>query len=160
MKAILIIPFILLSGLKESELENAINKSNFVAFMYHNSNTPGNDPVYVATEVFKGNIYHLIDTRGDLNIHDDRIYLVIAGLEAGGISRLNFPIRAVDDLSPETLDILRRLPCYDEATEKKYQNGICTREYTPICGCDNKVYGNICEMLKHGIVKFKPGECR
>lgn len=35
----------------------------------------------------------------------------------------------------------------------------CTKEYNPICGCNNKTYGNVCEANAWNIFVFKVGEC-
>tara|TARA_Y100000768_G_C23566896_1_gene490812 strand:- start:109 stop:345 length:237 start_codon:yes stop_codon:yes gene_type:complete len=32
---------------------------------------------------------------------------------------------------------------------------ICTKEYKPVCACDNLVYGNSCEAEKAGNLKWK-----
>ena len=35
----------------------------------------------------------------------------------------------------------------------------CTREYLPVCGCNNRTYSNSCEANAWGIRDFLNGEC-
>lgn len=35
----------------------------------------------------------------------------------------------------------------------------CYAVYDPVCGCNDKTYGNQCEALAHGITSYQSGEC-
>lgn len=36
---------------------------------------------------------------------------------------------------------------------------VCTEQYEPVCGCDDKTYGNACDAARAGISVGKKGEC-
>jgi hypothetical protein len=37
--------------------------------------------------------------------------------------------------------------------------GVCTEDYTPVCGCNGKTYSNACKAKNSGVVSYKMGEC-
>ena len=162
MKIILFASFLVLIDAppQKNSLVAAIDKSNFVGFLYHDRLATNDDPVFKAVEVFKGNIYMVIDRNGEIPINNDDLYLVVGNTYDYFLSNVNYPVSAVKKLPQAALDVLQTLPCYDEAVKREYENMVCTRQYEPICGCDNKAYGSICEMHKRGIIRFRAGDCR
>ena len=145
---------------QQSDLETAINNSDFVGFVVYNKNgsTPEN-PILIATEVFKGDDYYLKLSQVIFDMDVSKEYLLIARKRGAMVSAITYPMTRTEQLSREVLNILNNLPCYDELVEKKYQNSICHKNLEPVCGCDNIEYGNLCFMRKHGIIRFRPGRC-
>ena len=53
-------------------------------------------------------------------------------------------------------EIVKDNACIDEILIK---DGPCTKEYRPLCGCDNITYGNLCMANNAGVISFSEGEC-
>ena len=47
-----------------------------------------------------------------------------------------------------------------DCTEKPNNGRACTLQYAPVCGCNNKTYGNACAAANVGITQFTEGECK
>lgn len=144
-----------------NEIESAIRASDFVCFVVFEDNESTDDyAVLHVVESFKGDEKHLTLKESKVKFEADLEYLLIANKTGSVIKEITYPITIVGDLTDASLDILNNLECYNEALEKKHEKSICHRNFDPVCGCDNKTYGNLCEMSKAGIMKFKPGSCQ
>ena len=38
-------------------------------------------------------------------------------------------------------------------------DSVCTMDYTPVCGCDDKTYGNACVASAAGVLTWTDGAC-
>ena len=48
----------------------------------------------------------------------------------------------------------------DSCQEVVKKDCVCTFEYNPVCGCNDKTYGNACAAECSGITSYTPGECQ
>lgn len=35
----------------------------------------------------------------------------------------------------------------------------CTQQYEPVCGCNERTYGNACMARRDGVQRYRPGRC-
>jgi hypothetical protein len=61
--------------------------------------------------------------------------------------------------------LLTTLSCEKETIdagciEKIDPSKVCTLQYEPVCGCNNKTYGNACLAAASGIGNYTKGECK
>jgi hypothetical protein len=164
--AALILPLILNFSITSEhstrvDIEIAIQESDFVGFVsYSDDNSTTDNPILFVNESFKGDVRYLNVREVEGDFEDGVGYLLITKKVKGLVTKITYPVIRVEDLSIAVMDVLHRLECSSEALRAERANGFCTREYDAVCGCDNKTYGNICEMMKNGILKFKPGRCK
>ncbi|MCH7410123.1 Kazal-type serine protease inhibitor family protein [Belliella sp. DSM 111904] len=57
-----------------------------------------------------------------------------------------------EDMAPNEL-----VDCIDP--NDKYKDLACLMIYDPVCGCDQKTYGNSCEAQRAGVKSYTKGAC-
>lgn len=142
------------------ELTTAIDIATFVGYVSASHNESIRTEVSLSIkEVIKGYAWSLRTDNIPILPLDNRICLVVVNEFEGEISQFLYPVTPIDQLSAADLKILSELPCYSKELEDRNRNGACTREYFPVCGCNNKTFGNACEANHEGIIRYKIGKC-
>jgi hypothetical protein len=111
----------------------------------------------VATQkIFKGNIIDELEaSEAEIDFKIGREYLVyINGNRVLRCSRTMALNEAGSDI--EFLNL--NLKCIDSTLISP--NSVCHRVYDPVCGCDNRTYGNRCEARQHGVSIYTIGTCK
>ena len=51
--------------------------------------------------------------------------------------------------------------CYKEDCKERIKNNCgCTKQYDPVCGCNDKTYGNACMAECSSITEYSKGACQ
>jgi hypothetical protein len=75
-------------------------------------------------------------------------------------SSFSFIILIVMLLGCQKIEVASNNEASIDCVEKANGNVACTKEYAPVCGCNNKTYGNACEAKSMGIMNYTQGECK
>jgi hypothetical protein len=124
--------------------------------------------LFTAKKVFKSSdVYVNTDVNIDINamfsFEPGKEYLIYALKKNKNSFRNAFYVAECSRTIPvtdarEDIDFFfNKIKCPDPA---KKSLGACHRNYVPVCGCDNKTYGNPCEASRQGISVFSPGRCK
>jgi len=141
---------------QENELKIAIDDADFVGFVI--KPVDQDKPRLIVVEVFKGEAEVFYQMQNEIKL-DDWEYLLIAKTYKGEITETLYSTTLVQRLSKAEKKILNDIPCYDDAVRMQHQTGTCHSVYIPVCGCDGQTHGNICDLKKKGLVKYRRGVC-
>ena len=58
------------------------------------------------------------------------------------------------------ITLFSTVACQKDCEEQTNQGGVCTADFTPVCGCNNKTYSNVCNAENVGITTYTQGTCK
>ncbi len=148
-----------------------VNTREFIAIgiIDEEHDAGGSDPNYTfkIIDYFKG--YGNLRTvlyAPDFEFENNTYYLIFGagkGLNSHFIERCSYTNK-LSLIDTSTLNYLYEnlgtVPCYDERKRKENGEGACERIYNLVCGCNGETYGNSCEAIKNGVMKYLSGECK
>jgi hypothetical protein len=111
--------------------------------------------------VFKGDVRYgfAIDGKtSDFTFQENTWYLLYANKLKDNLYTVSKCSRSAmyTEAFEEIKFLSQNMPCLGD---KPKEVGACERGFAPICGCDGRTYGNICELSKHGILVYAEGHC-
>jgi hypothetical protein len=86
-------------------------------------------------------------------------YLVLA-LNNASLQNVDARLIKLAEADQAIAFLEKNLPCADPALRDQRKDGVCLQVFDPVCGCDNRTYGNSCEARRKGVTQFTYGECR
>lgn len=132
-----------------------------IGYTYTDMKATGGWVEFALYKVFKGDVegHIAVDMKtSDYKVQSGTWYLIYATREPRGTYTLSKCSRTA--AYTEAFDEMKLLSQHFECIDKSLiRNGACNRIYVPVCGCDGKTYGNLCEARKHGILIYSVGRC-
>lgn len=163
------------SFINTSPIEELINAREFIAIVEIGETKTPNLIRLDIVQTYKGLTEYYVCFNGVSQEEIGSKFIVLGDYINEGGNRLNsntVMLIPIESIKQDVFDALNELPCYDvnetieerikkskESGDKYTLTGACPRNYSPVCGCNGKTYGNLCEMHNDGIMRYKIGEC-
>lgn len=165
MKTILIFSLIVLNFSASKldpaqDFETTLDQSTFAGYViFDAAGSPDGKYWFMVKESFKGRVMGLLIDEKDLlvDVEHGEECLLICENNNSIVTKVYYLLSKDNALPKSSIEALTNLPCFQEIDNN--EKGFCTKENNPVCGCNNKTYGNLCFLRKAGILKFKAGDC-